>query len=109
MEDMAQSQKRMDCFKKLAQVRGFISLCQRQEINSLRGQELSRPDAGLLCGLCNGLEMERGGGKAQVRFRRRGPGADDEPEPASVDDDGWPEEQPTMTARALPNLTNRLV
>jgi hypothetical protein len=57
----------------------------------------------LLCGaLSNELEMERGGGKAQVRFRPGGPGADGEPEPASVDDDGWPEEQPTMTARAHP-------
>jgi len=33
------------CFKKLAQVPGFISLCQRQEISSLRGQKISRPDA----------------------------------------------------------------
>jgi hypothetical protein len=64
------------CFKKLAQVRGFISLCQRQEISSVRGQKISRPEAALRCGLCDGLEMERRGwqGSGPISPRRAGSG-----------------------------------
>jgi hypothetical protein len=62
------------CFRKLAQVRGYISLCQRQEIRSVRGQKISRPEAALRCGVCDGLEMERRGweGSGPVSLRRAG-------------------------------------
>jgi hypothetical protein len=33
------------CFKKIAQVSGYVSLCQRQEIAMVRGREISRPEA----------------------------------------------------------------
>ena len=49
------------CFKKIAQVRGYVSLCQRQEIAMVRGQQIGRPEAHLRCGLCDGLEMARRG------------------------------------------------
>jgi hypothetical protein len=62
------------CFKKLAQVRGFVSLCHRQEIPFVHGQKISRPEAPLRCGLCDGLEMERRGwdGSGPVSPRRAG-------------------------------------
>ena len=62
------------CFKKLAQVRGFVSLCQRQEISSVRGLKISRPEAPLRWGLCDGLEMQRRGreGSGPVSPRRAG-------------------------------------
>ena len=62
------------CFRKLAQVRGYISLCQGQEIRSVRGQKISRPEAALRCGVCDGLEMERRGweGSGPVSARRAG-------------------------------------
>jgi hypothetical protein len=49
------------CFKKLAQVRGYVSLCQSREITAVRGQKISRPEAALRCGVCDGLEKERRG------------------------------------------------
>jgi hypothetical protein len=62
------------CFRKLAQVRGFVSLCQRQEIALVLGQQISRPEAHLRCGLCDGLEMARRGwdGSGPVSPRRAG-------------------------------------
>jgi hypothetical protein len=61
------------CFRKLAQVRRFISLCQRREIALVLGQQIARPEAHLRCGLCDGLEMARRGGKAgPVSPRRAG-------------------------------------
>jgi hypothetical protein len=35
------------CFQKLAQVRGYISLCRRREITLVQGQQITRPDAAL--------------------------------------------------------------
>jgi hypothetical protein len=49
------------CFKKIAQVRGYVSLCQRQEIAMVHGREISRPEVALRCGVCDRLEMERRG------------------------------------------------
>jgi hypothetical protein len=45
------------CFKRLNQVRGYVSLCQRREIALVFGQQIARPEAHLRCGLCDGLEM----------------------------------------------------
>jgi hypothetical protein len=60
------------CFKKLPQVRGYVSLCQRLEIAMVRGRQISRPEAALRCGVCDGLEMERRGweGSGPVSLRR---------------------------------------
>jgi hypothetical protein len=60
------------CFKKIAGVRGYVSLCQRQEIAMVRGREISRPEAALRCGVCDGLEMELRGweGSGPVSLRR---------------------------------------
>jgi hypothetical protein len=60
------------CFEKLAQVRGFVSLCQRREIAIVLGQQIARPEAHLRCGLCDGLEMARRGweGAGPVSPRR---------------------------------------
>jgi hypothetical protein len=62
------------CFEKLAQVRGYISLCQRREIASVYGQQIARPVAHVRCGLCDGLEMARRGwdGSGPVSPRRAG-------------------------------------
>jgi hypothetical protein len=49
------------CFQKLAQVRGYVSLCQRREIALALGQQIARPEAALRCSLCDGVEMERRG------------------------------------------------
>jgi hypothetical protein len=49
------------CFQKLAQARGYISLCQRLEIALVVGQQIARPEAHPRCGLCDGLEMARRG------------------------------------------------
>jgi hypothetical protein len=37
------------CFKKLPEVRGYISLCQRREIALVLGQQIARPEADLRC------------------------------------------------------------
>ena len=60
------------CFKKIAQVRGYVSLCQRQEIAMVRGREISRAVAALRCGVCDGLEMDLRGweGSGPVSLRR---------------------------------------
>jgi hypothetical protein len=62
------------CFKRLDQARGYISLCQCQEIAIVRGQQISRPEAHLRCGLCDGLEMAGRGwhGSGPVSPRRAG-------------------------------------
>jgi hypothetical protein len=49
------------CFKKIAQVRGFISLCHRQENTFVHGRQIARPEARLRCEVCDGLEMARRG------------------------------------------------
>jgi hypothetical protein len=49
------------CFKKLAQVRGYVSLCQRREIALVLGQQISRPEADLRCKACDDLEKARRG------------------------------------------------
>jgi hypothetical protein len=49
------------CFQKLAQGRGYVSLCPRREIALMLGQQIARPEAHLRCGLCDGLEMARRG------------------------------------------------
>jgi hypothetical protein len=49
------------CFQKLAQVRGYVSLCQRLEIALVLGQQTTRPDASLRCSVCDGVEIERRG------------------------------------------------
>jgi hypothetical protein len=46
------------CFKKLAQVRGYVSLCRRREISFVQGQQIARPEAHLRCSECDGVEME---------------------------------------------------
>jgi hypothetical protein len=62
------------CFKTLGAIRGFRSLCQRQEIAIVRGQQISRPEADLRCSVCDGLEMARRGwgGSGPVSPRRAG-------------------------------------
>jgi hypothetical protein len=49
------------CFRKLAPVRGFVSLCQRQEITFVHGQQIARPEARLRCNVCDELEIARRG------------------------------------------------
>ena len=62
------------CFEKLAQVRGYISLCQRREITFVHGQQIARPEADLRCNVCDGLEMARRGwdGSGPASPRRAG-------------------------------------
>jgi hypothetical protein len=59
------------CFQQLCQVPGFISLCHRQEITFVHGQQIARPEARLRCELCDGLEMAlrgwEGSGPASLR------------------------------------------
>jgi hypothetical protein len=57
------------CSEKLAQVRGYISLCQRREIALVRGQQIARPEADLRCSVCDGLEMTLWGWDGSGRFR----------------------------------------
>jgi hypothetical protein len=61
-------------FKRLDQARKYISLCQRQEIAIVRGQQIARPEAHLRCGLCDELEIAwRGwGGSGPASSRRAG-------------------------------------
>jgi hypothetical protein len=61
------------CFKKLAPVRGLISLCQRREIIFVRGQQIGRPEAYLRCSVCDEMEMARRGGAVQVPRRPEPP------------------------------------
>jgi hypothetical protein len=37
------------CFRKLAQVSGYVSLCQRREVSFVHGQQIARPEAHLRC------------------------------------------------------------
>jgi hypothetical protein len=62
------------CFKKLAQVRGYASLCQRREISFVQGQQIARPEADRCCGFCDELEMARQGweGSGPASPRRAG-------------------------------------
>jgi hypothetical protein len=62
------------CFKKLAQVRGYLSLCQRREIALVLGQQIARPEAHLRCRRCDELEMVRRGwnGSGPLSSRRAG-------------------------------------
>jgi hypothetical protein len=62
------------CFKRLDQARGYVSLCQRQEIAMVRGQQIARPEARLRCAFCDELEMERRGWESSgpVSPRRAG-------------------------------------
>jgi hypothetical protein len=62
------------CFQKLAQVRGYVSLCQRRENALVLGQQIARPEARLRCSECDGLEMARRGwdGSGPVSPRRAG-------------------------------------
>jgi hypothetical protein len=55
------------CFKRFDQGRGYISLCDRREINFVQGQKIARPD---------GLEKERRGWafSGPVSSRRGGSG-----------------------------------
>jgi hypothetical protein len=60
------------CFRKLAQVRGYVSLCRRQEISFVQGQQIARSEANLRCSECDGVEGElrgwtRGSGPASPR------------------------------------------
>jgi hypothetical protein len=66
------ARKQWHCFKKIAQVRGFISLCEHHEITFVRGKEISRPEVALRCEVCDRLEMERRGweGSGPVSLRR---------------------------------------
>jgi hypothetical protein len=61
-------------FKKLAQVRGYVSLCQRREISFVQGQQIARPETELRCTECDGVEMELRGweGSGPVSPRRAG-------------------------------------
>jgi hypothetical protein len=60
------------CFQKLAEVRGYVSLCQRREIGFVHGQQIARPDPALRCNLCDGVEMTLRGwdGSGPVSPRR---------------------------------------
>jgi hypothetical protein len=62
------------CFKKLPDVRGYISLCQRREITLVLGQQIARPEADLRCKACDELEMARRGwcGSGPASPRRAG-------------------------------------
>jgi hypothetical protein len=62
------------CFKRLPEVRGYISLCQRREIALVLGQQIARPQAPLRCEVCDGLEMVRRGwdGSGPASPRRAG-------------------------------------
>jgi hypothetical protein len=64
------------CFKRLDQGRGYISLCDRREINFVQGQKIARPEVHLRCGVCDGLEKERRGWafSGPVSSRRGGSG-----------------------------------
>jgi hypothetical protein len=57
------------CFKRLDQGRGYISLCDRREINFVQGQKIARPEVHLRCGVCDGLERSGAVGHFPVRFR----------------------------------------
>jgi hypothetical protein len=67
------------CFQKLAQIRGYISLCRRREISFVQGQQIARPEARLRCSLCDGGSWRGAGGRAQARRRHdvRGASVDD--------------------------------
>jgi hypothetical protein len=59
-------------FRKLPQVRGYVSLCQRREVSFVHGQQIARPEADLRCSVCDGVEAElrgwtRGSGPASPR------------------------------------------
>jgi hypothetical protein len=63
------------CFQKLAQVRGYVSLCQRRELALVLGQQIGRPEARLRCNVCDRVETElrgwtRGSGPASPRRAR---------------------------------------
>jgi hypothetical protein len=62
------------CFKKLGQVRGYVSLCQRREISFVLGQQIARPETGLRCSACDEVEMARRGwsGSGPASPRRAG-------------------------------------
>jgi hypothetical protein len=62
------------CFRKLAQVRGYASLCQRREIAIVLGQQIARPETELRCSKCDAVEMARRGwrGSGPVSPRRAG-------------------------------------
>jgi hypothetical protein len=64
------------CFKKLPQVCGYVSLCQRQQISFVLGQQIARPDAPLRCSVCDGVEMGlRGWGVSGPASARRAGGS----------------------------------
>jgi hypothetical protein len=69
---LAQSQGRVALLQDARRNRGFRSLCQRQEIALVRAQKISRPDAHLRCGLCDGLEMARRGWDGRSGFAPAG-------------------------------------
>jgi hypothetical protein len=54
------------CFQKLAQARGYISLCRRREISFVQGHQIARPEADLRCSACDEVEMVAAG---MGRFR----------------------------------------
>jgi hypothetical protein len=49
------------CFRKLPQVRGYISLCQRREISFVQGLQIARPEAHLRCSERHAVGMARRG------------------------------------------------
>jgi hypothetical protein len=68
----AKARGQWHCFKKIAQVRGYVSLCQRLEITSLRGKEISRPEVALRCEVCDEPEIaRRGWGRSGPASSRR--------------------------------------
>jgi hypothetical protein len=62
------------CFKKVAQVRGYISLCERRQVALVLGQQIARPEAELRCNLCDEVEMKLRGwdGSGPASPRRAG-------------------------------------
>jgi hypothetical protein len=44
--------------KRIPDVRAYVSVCQRQEITFVHGQQIARPEADLRCSVCDGVEME---------------------------------------------------
>jgi hypothetical protein len=62
------------CFRRIAQVRGYASLCQRREITIVHGEQIARPEADLRCSVCDQLEMKQRGwdGSGPASARRAG-------------------------------------
>ena len=57
------------CFIKIAQVRGYVAVCQRLEIAIVRGRAISRPEAALRCECVMDWKWSDADGWAPARSR----------------------------------------